>query len=184
MSMPLLAYFTADDVRALPADGKRYETVHGELLVTPAPSTMHQLVLGRIHQALTAYLTGNGLEQVLASPSDISWGADTLVQPDLFVADLRDALRSGDWSDIRSLYLAVEIVSPSSARTDRFTKRRLYQERGVPVYWVVDIDRRQVEVWTPDAMFPVTERHQLSWRHPDLGSDCVVDVMKLFAPIP
>ena len=33
-----VTYYTADMVRALPDDGKRYETVHGELLVTPAPS--------------------------------------------------------------------------------------------------------------------------------------------------
>ena len=37
MSMPLAKYYTADDVRALPDDGVRYETVYGELLMTPAP---------------------------------------------------------------------------------------------------------------------------------------------------
>ena len=37
MGMAAPAYYTADMVRALPDDGKRYETVHGELLVTPAP---------------------------------------------------------------------------------------------------------------------------------------------------
>ena len=35
MGMPAAVYYTADMVRALPDDGKRYETVHGELLVTP-----------------------------------------------------------------------------------------------------------------------------------------------------
>jgi hypothetical protein len=37
MGMAAPTYFTADMVRALPDDGNRYETVHGELLVTPAP---------------------------------------------------------------------------------------------------------------------------------------------------
>ncbi len=35
MSMAAPAYYTADMVRAMPDDGNRYETVHGELLVTP-----------------------------------------------------------------------------------------------------------------------------------------------------
>ncbi len=37
MGMAVPVYYSADMVRALPDDGKRYETVHGELLVTPAP---------------------------------------------------------------------------------------------------------------------------------------------------
>ena len=41
MSMPLAKYYTADDVRASPDDGIRYETVHGELLMTPAPGGRH-----------------------------------------------------------------------------------------------------------------------------------------------
>ena len=44
MDMVAHAYYTADMVRALPDDGNRYETVYGELLVTPAPRLLHQLV--------------------------------------------------------------------------------------------------------------------------------------------
>ena len=39
MGMPEIAHvWTPDEVRALPEDGRRYEVVRGELLVTPAPS--------------------------------------------------------------------------------------------------------------------------------------------------
>jgi Uma2 family endonuclease len=180
MPMPLVSYFTAADVRALPDDGNRYETVHGELLVTPAPGGFHQLTLMRLIEVLAPYLRASGLEQLLASPADISWSDDTLVQPDLFVADLAVFKRSGRWVDVRTLYLAIEIVSPTSARSDRFTKRRLYQEQRIPEYWVVDIDQRHVEVWTPDALFPVIERERLVWRHSSLTADCVVDLITLF----
>ena len=57
--------------------------------------------------------------------------------------------------------LAVEILSPSSLRADRFTKRHLYQEQRIPAYWVIDIDNRLVEVWTPEAHAPVIERERL-----------------------
>ena len=36
-------YWTADMVRALPDDGKRYETVYGELLVCPSPGVTQAL---------------------------------------------------------------------------------------------------------------------------------------------
>ena len=45
MGMAAPIYYTADMVRALPGDGNRYETVHGELLVTPAPRLPHQHLL-------------------------------------------------------------------------------------------------------------------------------------------
>jgi Uma2 family endonuclease len=180
MSMPLTSYFTADAVRALPDDGKRYETVHGELLMTPAPGGQHQPLLGDLYLVLGNYLAANGIRGLLFSPADISFGDDTLVQPDLFVADCAAFYRSGNWSDVRTLHLVVEIISRSSVKADRTTKRRLYQEQRIPAYWVVDIDQRQVEVWTPDAFFPVIEREQLTWRHPALDTSCMVDLVRLF----
>ena len=117
---------------------------------------------------------------MLFSPADISYGDDTLVQPDLFVADCTAFYQSGNWTDVRTLHLVVEILSPSSVKTDRFTKRRLYQEQRIPEYWIVDIEQRQVEVWTPDALFPVIERERLTWYHPEIGDACVVELGTLF----
>lgn len=182
MGMPASAiYHSADMVRAMPDDGNRYETVYGELLVTPSPRNRHQNVLGRLYLAVGNYLAGEGLEGALFSPSDISWGADTLVQPDLYVVDVR-LVRSPGWTDTNHLLLAVEVLSPSSIRADRFIKRRLYQEQGVPAYWVVDADARQVEVWSPDAAFPIVERERLVWRHPEAAQDVTINLPTLFRP--
>ena len=181
MSMPGTSYFTPDDVRALPDDGNRYETVHGELLVTPAPGVSHQQVLARLFRVLDAYLTANGLEQLCWSPADISFGDDTLVQPDLFVTELGPLTPSREWSDISELHLVIEVLSRSSVTADRVTKRRLYQGQRIPAYWVVDIDQQVVEVWTPDGRFPVIERERLIWRHPALETDCAVELGRLFA---
>jgi Uma2 family endonuclease len=180
MSMPLARYYTADDVRALPDDGNRYETVHGELLVTPAPGGKHQYILTRLIRALDGYLAAHGLEGLLTSPADISFDDATLVQPDLFIADLGAFKQTWRWADIQSLHLAIEIVSPSSAKSDRGIKRRLYQEQRIPEYWVVDVDQQRVEVWAPDAAFPLVRREQVVWRHPALDDDCTVDLLKLF----
>jgi len=180
MAMPL--YYSAEIVRALPEDGKRYETVHGELLVTPAPRALHQLVLQRLLVALAGYLDRTPVGLVLASPADISWGPDTLVQPDLFVVRLDEA-RTLDWARMKTLLLAVEVLSPSSVRADRFTKRRLYQEAGVPLYWVVDAEQRAVEVWTPDASFPVREEEQLTWHPAGVSAPLTMSLAELFRPL-
>lgn len=41
--------------------------------------------------------------------------------------------------------LAVE-VSDTTLRTDRRVKRPLYARAGIPEYWIVDVEARQVEV--------------------------------------
>ena len=108
MAAPI--YYTADMVRALPDDGNRYETVHGELLVTPAPRMWHQIVVERLRDVLRAYLRGCPEWQVFATASDISWGTpDVLVQPDLFVVPTAE-VQTLDWSRLRGLELVVEVL--------------------------------------------------------------------------
>ena len=117
--------------------------------------------------------------KVLASPADISWGPDILVQPDLFVIASEQA-GARDWSEITKLELVVEVLSPSSARADRFTKRRLYQAQGVGTYWVVDAEARTVEVWTPEAALPVVERERVVWRPAGASVPLEIELPDLF----
>ena len=164
MGMAAPIYYTADMVRALPDDSNRYETVHGELLVTPAPRADHQYVVSELFGRLYGYLKQYPVGQVLTSPADISWVPDVLVQPDLFVVPM-DEVRTFDWTRMKTLLLAIEVLSPSTRRYDRFTKRRAYQEFQVPWYWMVDIEGRGVEVWMPEASLPTIERERVVW-HP------------------
>ena len=180
MSMPAALYYTAEMVRALPDDGKRHETVHGELLVSPAPRLAHQVVLQRLALALGKYLESDGIAGLFCVAADLSWGPDILVQPDLFVADPHELQGADSWSDIQTLHLVVEILSPASIRVDRYTKRHLYQKHGVATYWVVDIDHGQVEVWTPEALFPVVARESLAWKHPAATTEFTVNLLELF----
>ncbi len=182
MGMAAPIYYTAELVRALPDDGNRYEVVRGELLVTPAPRAWHQEVAQRLAEALRAYLRREPVGHAFCSPADISWGPDTLVQPDLFIVPLEQA-RTLDWKQMTDLLLVAEVLSPSSRRADRFAKRLEYQRRGVPVYWIVDGDERQVEVWTPGDTFPGFERERVAWHPSGAGTAFELDLSELFKPI-
>jgi Uma2 family endonuclease len=182
MRMALPTFYTADMVRALPDDGKRYETVHGELLVTPAPRAWHQEIAARLAVTLREFCRRTVIGHALFSPADISWGPDVLVQPDVFVVDLAEA-RTMDWSRMRHLLLAVEVLSPSSVRADRFTKRRLYKEVGVGTYWIVDPDEWTVEVWTPADTFPTVERERVTWSPAGASEPFTLELTELFEPI-
>ncbi len=182
MGMAAPTYYTADMVRAMPDDGNRYEAVHGELLVTPSPRLWHQELVFRLHVALTEYLSEQPVGHALHSPADISWGDDTLVQPDLFVADL-EQVRTLDWREVKTLLLVIEVLSPSTARYDRFTKRRLYQEVEIPDYWIVDPDRRLVELWTPERELPDIEDREVRWYPKGATVSFTLTLEELFRPI-
>jgi Uma2 family endonuclease len=183
MLQPL--YHTADMVRALTDETRhwpRYETVHGELLVTPVPRLWHQEIVLRLAIALTSYLDRDPVGHAFMSPSDISWGPDTIVQPDVFVVPIEQA-RTLNWREVRQLLLAAEVLSPSSVRADRFTKRRLYQEQGVPAYWVIDADEYTAEVWNPSDQFPRQEHDVLVWTPAGASAPFTIEFARLFRPL-
>ena len=182
MGMAAPEYYTADMVRALPDDGNRYDTVHGELLVTPAPRALHQLVIKRLLVALDDYLESYPAGILWQSPADISWSDDTLVQPDLFVVDTEQG-RTMDWAQMKQLHLVIEVLSASTARYDRFTRRRLYQEVNIPVYWIVDADARRVEVWTPQLELPRVETERVRWSPTGAAEPFTLELEELLRPV-
>jgi Uma2 family endonuclease len=182
MGMAAPRYYTADMVRALPDDGNRYEVVYGELLVTPAPRPWHQVLVKRLTVGIDLYLRNHPVGELLTAPADISWGHDVLVQPDVFVADLNEA-RTLTWSEIRTLLLVAEVLSPSTGRGDRVLKRLRYRQAGVPLYWVVDGEARSVEVWTPADDFPAFERERLVWHPPGAREPFTLSLEELFRPL-
>jgi Uma2 family endonuclease len=130
---------TYQDYRRLPEDGKRYELMEGELfVVSPAPSTRHQTVSRRLLFALMDALEQSGLAQVFNAPIDLVLSQTTVVQPDLIVIGSVHASIITDRAIEGIPDIVVEILSPSSLDRDQYIKKRLYQQFGVPEYWVVD----------------------------------------------
>ena len=182
MGMAAPTYWTGDMVRALPDDGNRYELVNGELLVSPSPRFRHQRLVGRLHYAIESYLRSQSAGEALMAPADISWGDEhVLTQPDVFAIPSRYA-STEHWEDVRDLLLIVEVLSPSTARNDRFVKRPEYQRRRVPVIWLVEGDERYVEIWTPDAAFPQIERERLTWQPNGAREPFSLGLSELFRP--
>ncbi len=188
MSMPVTRHWTTADVRELIQEDRpwpRYELLDGELLVTPAPRGPHQTVAFEVCLLLDAYLSTARLGLATMSPADLELRPGTIMQPDVFVipnGSVRVAGREAEWSDIRALMLAVEILSPGSLRNDRVLKRDFYLANNVEEYWIVDVDARAVERWRPTQETPELLRETLVWSPRD-GDPLVIDLVALFARI-
>jgi Uma2 family endonuclease len=178
--------WTAAEVRELTVETRhwpRYELIGGELLVTPAPSPMHQIAVLALARLLADYVEAERLGLTLMSPADLELEPDTVTQPDVFVvpsAYSRDAGPFREWSQVHGLLLAVEVISPSSVHYDRFTKRAFFQRVGVPEYWVVDIDAGLVERWRPGDQEPEVLREELVWRPARSAAPMVIDLPAFF----
>ena len=182
MVMPA-THWTVEMVRALPDDGKRYEVIDGELFVTPAPTWSHQRAVRDLLFRIADYLRVNPGLEALFAPADITAGERTLVQPDVFVMPRGPGAMPGGWVEVGALVLAIEVLSPSTARADRHKKRRLYQRERVPEYWIVDVDARLIERWRPDDERPEILVDRIEWQPDALHPPLVIKLSEYFRDV-
>lgn len=175
--------WTVDEVQAFPDDGNRYELIDGELLVSPSPSWTHQRAVLELAIRLSAYVKGNPVADIVIAPADVVYGSRTVVEPDVFAVPLVGGRSPRTWEEAGRLLLAVEVLSPGTARADRTLKRRLYQRQSVPEYWIVDIDGRLVERWRPDDDRPELLTERLEWRPSENHAPLAIDLEEYFRTV-
>jgi Uma2 family endonuclease len=181
MGKPLTSHrWTRDEVLALPDDGQRHELVDGELLMSPTPRPAHQVAVMTLTGIIAPYVAAHHLGILCSVAADLDLRSGQVVQPDLFVASMDPSHPPATWEEWGIPILVVEVLSPATARFDRLTKRRLYQRSGVQTYWIVDLDARLVEAWTPDADSPVIEDALLTWQPHGATEPLVIELGHLF----
>ena len=168
--------WTLAELHRLPDDGNKYELVHGELFVTPAPSPAHDEISAALHRILSPYVEAHGLGHVY-TPRSVFRSHGSEVEPDLMV---RPRLRvSEKWEDQPRPILVVEILSGTTRRRDLGPKRAFYVEEGIPEYWVVDRLERTVRVVRPGHDDAV-EAGTLTWHPAGAAEPLVIDLPALF----
>lgn len=189
MSMPAVHphRWTIEEVDRLAEErlesSPRYELVDGELLVTPAPSARHQRIILKLAMLLVPYVETNRIGELRLGPGEARLTPDSRFEPDIFVIPPTEG-RMPRWAEpVTRLALAVEILSPSSSRHDRITKRRFFQKHGVPEYWVVDGEAEAFEIWHPGDDRAALLDDQLTWQPSPEVAPFELDIRGLFASV-
>jgi Uma2 family endonuclease len=147
MPMPKEYFYTVDDIYALP-EGSRAELIDGEMYLMAPPTRGHQRIAGALYRKIADHIDSKGGDcEVDIAPFAVFLNADdqNYVEPDISVICDRSKLTekgcngAPDW--------IIEIVSPSSRRTDYFTKLFKYRTAGVREYWIVDPEKASVRVY-------------------------------------
>lgn len=151
--------FLADEVLRMVELGllndENVELLQGELVVVNAQGPIHASLTVDLHRALERAF---GDEFHLRDHTSVRATLDSLPEPDVAVVrgqprDYRERLPGP-----KDVVLVVE-VSDSSLRRDR-RKAEIYAAAGFPVYWLVDVDARRLEVRTnpqPDGVYAKTD---------------------------
>jgi Uma2 family endonuclease len=143
-----------EDYALIPEDGRRHEIINGVEIVSPAPRTRHQRLVGRLFVLLDAHVRRHSLGEVFVAPFDVLLSDHDIVQPDvLFVSDARlDIVDEANCKGAPDL--VCEVLSEGTRRTDLLRKRQLYGRAGVAEYWALDPAVDAVQVFRPGTDGP------------------------------
>ncbi len=125
-------------------DGRRYELHDGVIVEMTQPLGDHEEVTGFLATKLPIEYDRLNLpyfvpKTALVKPSDNESG----YSPDVLIINGSNLVNEPLWkkestvTQGASIPLVIEVVS-SNWRTDYYTKRGVYEEIGIPEYWIVD----------------------------------------------
>jgi Uma2 family endonuclease len=145
MSVPAALKFTYEDYALLPED-RRYEVIDGELFLTPAPTTFHQIVKRRIVRLLEDFAEPQDLGTILDAPCDVILSQNDVLQPDILFVSAARASIVGEKYVAGAPELVIEVLSPSTETRDRVAKAKRYATFGVREMWLVNPEAKTIEV--------------------------------------
>lgn len=124
------------------------ELVAGRLEVLPTPTWLHQLIVEFLYAALKNWLQANGKGgRVLFAPLPVRLFPGTIREPDLLYVAPENLPENPRGYPARADFV-IEVVSAGdeARRRDYEEKRIDYARAKIAEYWIVDPERRVIEV--------------------------------------
>ncbi|MGL5677710.1 MAG: Uma2 family endonuclease [Cellulosilyticaceae bacterium] len=122
------------------------EMINGKIYyMSPSASPFHGMIIGNLYMILRMHLSGKECK-VFTDTIDVFLDESNRVIPDISVLCDKNKFTDRGYEGIPKLI--VEIISPGSIKRDRFEKKTLYAEMGVPYFWLIDPKNKTIEVFT------------------------------------
>ncbi|MBI4575588.1 MAG: Uma2 family endonuclease [Planctomycetes bacterium] len=126
-------------------EGTLAELIDGEILLSPSRRYRHQRIVQGLFLALHAHVSSTDRGEVCVAPLDVHLPSGDVVQPDVIYIPRGRRDLIGEWIHGSPALLA-EVLFPDHRERDVIVQRGLYARNGVGEYWVVDDERKGVEV--------------------------------------
>ena len=126
---------------------RRREIIDGQLvMMSPRPSVNHNRVVGNISWFFQNYLRGRKCEP-FSDGVDLFLDEKNQFVPDFMVVCDPEKIHPDGVHGAPDL--VVEVLSPSTAKSDKTIKKEVYAKCGVREYWLADPENKTVEVYLP-----------------------------------
>lgn len=120
------------------------ELIDGKVVAMSPAAPRHNRISGNIHGIFWSYLKGKKCVPFNDSTIVHLTEKDHFV-PDFMVVCDRDKIKS-QWV-AGAPNLVVEVLSPGTAKNDKWHKKNVYESSGVPEYWIVSSREKSIEVY-------------------------------------
>lgn len=147
-SMKIQKRATVEDLLRMPKDGRLYELVDGEILVSPA-GMRHSEVAAKVLAIIATYLENHPIGKVYAENVGIALPNGNIRSPDVtFVRNEKlPGGKSPEGFGELVPNLAIEVLSPSDRPKEVGRKIGEFLECGVPLVWLIDPKKETVTVY-------------------------------------
>lgn len=122
----------------------RIELLNGRAAAMSPAATRHNQVMLNIAYLFKHYLRGKKCVPFADGETVVLSDKDHFIPDFMVVCDRSKIKRNGVYG---APDLAVEILSPSTARNDKQYKKNVYEACGVSEYWIVDPAGKSVEIY-------------------------------------
>ena len=126
-------------------EGTYCQLINDVLIMSPAPTTQHARIQGKIYSMINNHVLQNQIGEVYFAPVDVYLDTKNAFQPDIFYIsnERKDIIKEN------GIYgppdLVTEILSKGTRKTDLIKKKNVYEATGVKEYWVADPDTKWCE---------------------------------------
>jgi Uma2 family endonuclease len=120
------------------------EFVRGEVIMYSPATAEHQDLVGFLYRLLAGYCEAKRYGKVLIAPAAIQLSPDVVREPDLFVLPPEEVPKAKGVPLLVRPALVIEVMSPSTRTIDLVEKAEDYALAGIPEYWAVDPEHKEL----------------------------------------
>jgi Uma2 family endonuclease len=136
-------------------DDERVELIQGEIVEMSPINVTHASTVNRLN---TVLFRSFGDRVTLSVQNPVQLDDETLLQPDIAILRVRGDYYNKQHPSPEDVLLLIE-VSDTTLQYDRRVKRRLYGAANIIEYWIADLSKSRIEVYSeplPDGYRTMT----------------------------
>ncbi len=125
-------------------EGTLCQVINNNLVMSPSPLDIHQIILNEINIDISIFLRKNSIGKIRIAPYDVHFSIQNILQPDIIFIKNENLYKIKDKGMFGAPDLIIEILSPSTSHYDMEEKKLIYERYGVKEYFIVEPNSKNV----------------------------------------